>query len=92
MKSNFKFEKNNHWPGKFDGNDDCKNILQWNTITDDTERRAIKTVNFPMKTTPNLVGKKIFSGVFEMKKCCVSHLAYRGGGVGKLERSVTITK
>ena len=45
-----------------------------------------------MKTTPNLVGKKIFSGVFEMKKCCVSHLAYRGGGVGKLERSVTITK
>ena len=53
MKSNFKFEKNNHWPGKFDGNDDCKNILQWNTITDDTERRAIKTVNFPLKTTPS---------------------------------------
>ena len=67
MKSNFKFEKNNHWPGKFDGNDDCKNILQWNTITDDTERRAIKTVNFPMKTTPNLVGKKIFSALVCLK-------------------------
>jgi len=59
MKSNFKFEKNNHWPGKFDGNDDCKNILQWNTITDDTERRAIKTVNFPLKTTLSHDGKNI---------------------------------
>ncbi len=62
MKSNFKFEKNNHWPGKFDRND-CKNILQWNTITDDTERRAIKTVNFPLKTTLSHDGKKILGGL-----------------------------
>ena len=92
MKSNFKFEKNNHWPGKFDRNDDCKNILQWNTITDDTERRAIKTVNFPLKTTLSHDGKKILGGSNDNCHSQQSRLRRQKLWCWKLERSVAITK